>query len=206
MAALGVSHQYHINVLRRAVEAADPDLRRIEPAQPPPQQVIVPARATNWLKITLLRFDGEILRWQPFWQAFQAEIDSDDALANINKYNYLVGQLEPNVLITVVGLTPSNKNYPVLVTLLRERFGSPAKITAAYMRALYSLSQPECNLKVFVCSIIPWSPMFVVWTRWGKPQKHMATYKSAFSWKNYPAISAKMLCASTIETSRPWNN
>ena len=29
MAALGVSHQYHINVLRRAVEAADPDLRRI---------------------------------------------------------------------------------------------------------------------------------------------------------------------------------
>jgi hypothetical protein len=35
----------------------------------------------------------------------------------------------------------------VLVTLFTEPFGSPAKITAAYMRALHSLSQPEGNLK-----------------------------------------------------------
>ena len=45
----------------------------------------LPARATKRPKITLPPFDGEILRWQPFWQAFKAEIDSDDALANINK-------------------------------------------------------------------------------------------------------------------------
>ena len=140
-------YQHDINVLRRAVEAANPDLRPAEPAQPPHQQINVPARASNRPKITLPRFDGEILRWQPFWKAFQAEIDSDDALANIKKFNYLMVQLESNVLITVAGLTPYNENYPVLVNLLKERFGSTAKITAAYMRALYTLSRPEGNLK-----------------------------------------------------------
>ena len=83
-------YQHNINLLRRAVEAANPDLRPAAPAQPQHLQVNVPARASNRPKITLPRFDGEILRWQPFWQAFQAEIDSDDAFANINKFNYLV--------------------------------------------------------------------------------------------------------------------
>ena len=140
-------YQHNINLLRRAVEAANPDLRPAAPAQPQHLQVNVPARASNRPKITLPRFDGEILRWQPFWQAFQAEIDSDGALANINKFNYLVGQLEPNVLITVAGLTPSNENYPVLVNLLTERFGSIPKIKAAYMRALYNIPKPEGHLK-----------------------------------------------------------
>ena len=58
-----------------------------------------------------------------------------------------MGQLEPNVLITVAGLTPSNENYPVLVNLLKERFGSIPKITAAYMRALYNIPKPERHLK-----------------------------------------------------------
>jgi hypothetical protein len=132
--------------MRRAIEAADPYRRRNDGAAPG-QQVIVPARATSRPKITLPRLNGEILQWRQFWKAFQAEIHSDVTLANINKFNYLVGQLEPNVLGTVAGLTPSNEYYPVLVNLLTERFGSIPKITAAYMRALYTLSKPEGHLK-----------------------------------------------------------
>lgn len=139
-------YQHRINVMRRAIEAADPDRRRNDVAAPG-QQVIVPARATSRPKITLPRLNGEILHWRQFWEAFQAEIQSDVTLANINKFNYLVGQLEPNVLGTVAGLTPSNEYYPVIVNLLTERFGSIPKITAAYMRALYTLSKPEGHPK-----------------------------------------------------------
>lgn len=139
-------YQHRINTKRRAIEAADPDRRRNDVAAPG-QQFIAPARATSRPKITLPRFNGEILQWRQFWQAFQAEIHSDDTLANINKFNYLVGQLETNVLGTVAGLKPSNENYPVLVNLLTERFGNIPKITAAYMRALYTLSKPEGHLK-----------------------------------------------------------
>jgi hypothetical protein len=89
-------------------------------------------------------YRGSMVQWKSFWQAFQAEIDSDNALANINKFNYFVGQLEPNVLVTVAH---SNENYPVLVNLLKERFESFPKITAAYMCVLYILSNQERNLK-----------------------------------------------------------
>lgn len=85
---------------------------------PPAVSPVASTRSSSRPKIAFPRFGGEILQWQPFWQAFEAEIHQDNALVNINKFNYIVGQLEPSVLITVAGLTPSNENYPVLVNLL----------------------------------------------------------------------------------------
>lgn len=132
--------QYIIEKLKR-------DLQLTNPITAPPVPPSVSTRSSIRPKIALPRFGGEILQWQPFWQAFEAEIHQDACLANINKFNDLVSQLEPSVLITVAGLTPSNDNYPVLVKLLTERFGSVPKITAAYMRALYMLPKPESHLK-----------------------------------------------------------
>ena len=111
------------------------------PPPAPPQ-----TRATNRPKITLPRFNGDILQWSAFWQVFDAEIHSDDTTADINKFNYLIGQLEPEVKATVAGLIPSSGNYPTLVQLLEERYGSKPKIIAAYMRALYNLLKPDGTL------------------------------------------------------------
>ena len=111
------------------------------PPPAPPQ-----TRATNRPKITLPRFNGDILQWSAFWQVFDAEIHSDDTTADINKFNYLIGQLEPEVKATVAGLIPSSENYPTLVQLLEERYGSKPKIIAAYMRALYNLLKPDGTL------------------------------------------------------------
>lgn len=105
--------QYIINCLKRDEEA-------VNPIMIPLLAPVVSTRSTSRPKITFPKFEGHILQWQPFWQAFEAEIDTDVSLENIKKFNYLVGQLEPNVLITVVGLTSSNDNYPVLVALLNE--------------------------------------------------------------------------------------
>jgi hypothetical protein len=112
---------------------ANPDIDHHPPA------LSVPSRATSRPKIALPRFNGDILQWQQFWQAFVAEIESDDSLAGINKFNYLLGQLDPNVISSVAGLTPSNENYAVIVDLLKERYGIKSKVVAAYMIALYSL-------------------------------------------------------------------
>jgi hypothetical protein len=112
---------------------ANPDIDHHPPAPS------VPSRATSRPKIALPRFNGDILQWQQFWQAFVAEIESGDSLAGINKFNYLLGQLDPNVISSVAGLTPSNENYAVIVDLLKERYGIKSKVVAAYMIALYSL-------------------------------------------------------------------
>ena len=42
----------------------------------------------------------------------------------------------------LLGLVPSNDNYTVAVALLRKRFGQPAKIIMAHMRALVALPKP----------------------------------------------------------------
>ncbi len=119
-------------------------------ANPPPAPVnpapVVNTRASSRPKILLPRFNGEIFKWQSFWQAFDAEIHSDPNTANINKFNYLMGQLEPKVVNVVAGLAPSNANYLELVKLLQERYGSEPKIIAAYMRALYNLPKPAGSL------------------------------------------------------------
>lgn len=121
--------RYRINALRRANSD-------IDPPTPAPS---VPSRATSRPKIPLPRFNGDILQWQPFWQAFVAKIESNDSLADLNKFNYLLGQLDPNVSSSVDGLIPSNQNYAVLVDLLKERYGRKPKGITAYMRALYNL-------------------------------------------------------------------
>ncbi|KAI9560603.1 hypothetical protein GHT06_011552 [Daphnia sinensis] len=82
--------RYRINVLRRA----NPDVDSTP--QPAP---VLPSRATSRPKIALPRFNGDILQWQPFWQAFVAEIESDDSLADINNLpiNCLVYSAERNI-------------------------------------------------------------------------------------------------------------
>lgn len=60
-------------------------------------------RSASRPKLSLPRFNEDILQWQPFWQAFCAEINDDETLADINKFNYFVGQLDQNVLSTVAG-------------------------------------------------------------------------------------------------------
>jgi hypothetical protein len=134
---VGYLCRYRINTLRRA----NPEIDHHPPA------LSVPSKATSRPKIALSCFNGDILQWQQFWQAFVAEIESDDSLAGINKFTFLLGQLDPNVLSSVAGLTPYKENYAVLVDLLKERYRRKSKVVAAYMRALYNLQKPEANLK-----------------------------------------------------------
>ena len=130
---------FQIGVLEReeanAVAAAVP----LVPATVPVPATVVNNRATSWPKMNLPRFNGDILKWQSFWKTFDAEIHSDANTPNISKFNYLMGQLEPKVANVVANLAATNDNYPVLVKLLQDCYGSEAKIIAAHMRTLQSL-------------------------------------------------------------------
>jgi hypothetical protein len=124
--------RYQVNTLRRNHGIGDENqVIRQNPS----------TRSASRPKLALPRFNGDILQWQPFWQAFCAEINDDETLADINKFNYLVGQLDQNVLSTVARLTPSNENYEVLVDLLTGRYGRKPKVIAAYMHIRKSVAR-----------------------------------------------------------------
>ena len=73
-------------------------------------------------KLELQKFNGNILKWQEFWDSFEAFIHKNPNLQPVNKFNYLRAELEGDASVHVVmsGLELTNTNYEVAVNLLRE--------------------------------------------------------------------------------------
>ncbi|XP_063420583.1 uncharacterized protein LOC134705796 [Mytilus trossulus] len=93
-------------------------------------------------KLDLPYFNGDILKWQTFWDCFESSIHFNDTLTSIQKFNYLKAQLEGSAAQTVEGFALTNGNYETAVNLLRDRFGQPSKLIHAYMKALMNLPAP----------------------------------------------------------------
>ena len=71
-------------------------------------------------KLELKKFGGQILRWQEFWDAFEATIHKKPSLQPIGKFNYLKAQLEDEALKSTGGLELTNTNYNVAIDILKE--------------------------------------------------------------------------------------
>jgi hypothetical protein len=84
--------------------------------QPAPIRIHLP-------KLEIIKFDGEMLKWSTFWQSFEASIDSTD-IEPVHKFAYLMTYLKGEALRAIEGYAVSSENYPIVVALLKERFGS----------------------------------------------------------------------------------
>ena len=49
--------------------------------------------------------------WQQFYDTFEAAIDKNENLSNVQKFTYLQGYLEGPVLKYIGGMTLSSENY-----------------------------------------------------------------------------------------------
>ena len=76
------------------------------------------------------------------FERFQSQVGNSPDLPNAAKFTYLVGQLKGEALSTVKSLTPSDQNYDILVTTLKENFGLPRRIIRAHVMNLLQLPKP----------------------------------------------------------------
>ena len=74
-------------------------------------------------KLDFPKYNGEILKWNEFWDSFDSAINKNSALTNVEKMNYLRSKLEGKALLAISGLELTSDNYDVASTLLKERFG-----------------------------------------------------------------------------------
>ncbi|XP_064646772.1 uncharacterized protein LOC135499753 [Lineus longissimus] len=109
---------------------------RVEPERTPSK------RKVNLPKLDLPRFSGNILEWKSFSDTFAAAIHDDTQLPNVQKFQYLRGQLDGEAKEVIAGLALTNENYAVAMTLLKERYGQQHKIVHEHMRALWSMGPP----------------------------------------------------------------
>ena len=97
-------------------------------------------------KINLPKFDGDITRFNHFWQSFECAVHRKDSIPIINKLNYLFSLLEGPAYRAVEGLEFQERNYENVIDVLKSRFGKRQHIVTAHMQALLKLQiHPNAN-------------------------------------------------------------
>ncbi|KAI5755098.1 hypothetical protein M8J77_014175 [Diaphorina citri] len=103
-------------------------------------------------KVSLMRFGGDALAFNEFWDNFSSLVDSRSDLDDIQKFHYLKGQLFGKAVDKVSGIRVCGDNYKIVVDLLKEEFGSSQLIiTKLYdeIRTLRPASQKPCDIHQF---------------------------------------------------------
>ncbi|XP_077989885.1 uncharacterized protein LOC144444346 [Glandiceps talaboti] len=91
-------------------------------------------------KLEITSFNGDILKWIEFWDSFASAVHYNTSLSPIDKFNYLRSKLTGEALNSLSGLTLSNENYEIAVTILKERFGDEQTVINTHYTSLMDLS------------------------------------------------------------------
>ena len=95
-------------------------------------------RTTKLPTQTLPRFSNEPTEWFPFWEQFEAAVDSQD-LPTVSKFNYLKGALDGEAARVIKGFSLTEANYPKALEKLNERFGRKDIIIQSHLQSLLNL-------------------------------------------------------------------
>ena len=58
-------------------------------------------------KLEFMKFNGMVLKWPEFYDAFEAAVDSNLNLSGVDKFNYLCSRLEGDALEVIDGIDTS---------------------------------------------------------------------------------------------------
>ena len=98
-------------------------------------------------KLELPIFDGEPKKWFDFWDVFNAAIHTRSDLAEIEKLQYLKGQLKGAALKLIDGFRLTAVNYEMVLEMLHDAYGDRDAIIDAHIIELVELSSP-CDSSV----------------------------------------------------------
>ena len=87
-------------------------------------------------KLELPKFDGDIMKFQAFWDAFDSTINKNTRLNPIDKFTYLKSQLTNQAREIISGLDITDANYKVAIDLLHERYGKRHLLIQAHYARL----------------------------------------------------------------------
>ena len=93
----------------------------------------------NLPKLEFMKFNGTVLKWPEFYDAFQAAVDSNPNLSGVDKFNYLRSRLEGDAREVIGGMTLTNANYDKAKDILKERYGRQDVIVNAHYKSLVNL-------------------------------------------------------------------
>ena len=90
-------------------------------------------------KITVGKFNGDYLKFQEWWETYNAAVHSNSTINDAMKFNYLRGYLEGTAASTISGIALSADNYTEAIELLKSRFGNKQALISAHVDKFLSL-------------------------------------------------------------------
>ena len=153
----------------RAIQKANRALEKFSSATaaaafttaPTTPEVVQGGAKTKLPTLVLDPFDGDISKWQRFWEQFCASVDENRAVATIDKHVFLRSYLrgEPKRLVEGIAITADT--YEATKKTLLTKYGSKDRIIQAhidYLESITPLSDPspqamndlliDCNSRV----------------------------------------------------------
>ncbi|XP_049873589.1 uncharacterized protein LOC126373008 isoform X2 [Pectinophora gossypiella] len=89
--------------------------------------------------ISLPKFDGNYLKWLEFRDTFDALINSNETILDINKFHYLRLSLEGSATVVIKSIEFTSKNYKVAWNLLCSRYDNKKVLINNHLKALFSV-------------------------------------------------------------------
>ena len=72
-------------------------------------------------QLDIKAFNGNVLKWQEFWDAFDASVHKV-SYAPVDKFNYMKSKFEGEALEAISGYQLSNENYTVVIDLHKKHY------------------------------------------------------------------------------------
>ena len=109
------------------------------------QNILVPQRqrllALNCPKLSIPKFNGDVLNWRTFWEQFQVWIENRDQLSDAEKLAYLKDALKDGFAECIIqGLTQIAGTYDKVFKCLLNRYDRPRLIDQAHVRAIWMIN------------------------------------------------------------------
>ena len=93
--------------------------------------------STKLPKMSIPSFDGDLTKWQMFWQLFETSVHSQSSLSNAEKFVYLQNALKDSTAKSLVAnLSPSGDQYSEAIKCLQDRYNRPRLVLQAHTTAL----------------------------------------------------------------------
>lgn len=90
-------------------------------------------------KVEIVKFEGNVQPWRPFWDQFKGWIHYNEQLSAIEKFQYLKSYLIGNAEAAISGVSTTEGNYQAAAGLLKECFGKTDAIVNDHMIQLLNL-------------------------------------------------------------------
>ena len=90
-------------------------------------------------RIPVGKFNGDHLKFQEWWETYDAAVHSNPTVNDTMKFNYLRGYLEGTAASAIAGISLSGKNYTEAIELLKSRFGNKQALISAHVDKFLNL-------------------------------------------------------------------